>query len=101
MIISFFLSYCLNPRVYFYRNFFIYNIEELTKENLETCKRKIYKGLVHKTYKLESEIKAFIEQNKIGIGALVEIIRSGDVIPYIKSVTTPAENAKMPNVIAS
>lgn len=38
----------------------------------------------------------FIEENKIGIGAIIQIIRSGDVIPYIKSVTTPAEHAKMP-----
>jgi NAD-dependent DNA ligase len=41
---------------------------------------------------------AFIEQNKIGIGALVEIIRSGDVIPHIRGVTVPAEEAKMPSV---
>lgn len=41
---------------------------------------------------------AFIEQNKIGVGALIEIIRSGDVIPYIKSITVPAEEAKMPLV---
>jgi NAD-dependent DNA ligase len=40
----------------------------------------------------------FIEKNKIGIGAVIQIIRSGDVIPYIKSVTTPAENPKMPEV---
>jgi NAD-dependent DNA ligase len=40
----------------------------------------------------------FIEENKIGIGAVIEIIRSGDVIPYIKSITTPAEQAKMPDV---
>ena len=40
----------------------------------------------------------FIEDNKIGVGALIEIIRSGDVIPKILSVTTPAENAKMPLV---
>jgi len=39
---------------------------------------------------------AFIEQNKIGIGAVIEVIRSGDVIPHIKSVTQPAEKAKMP-----
>ena len=38
----------------------------------------------------------FIETNKIGIGAVIQIIRSGDVIPFIKSVTTPAERAKMP-----
>ena len=40
----------------------------------------------------------FIEKNKIGIGALIQIIRSGDVIPHIKSVTVPAEEAKMPSV---
>jgi len=40
----------------------------------------------------------FIEDNKIGIGAIIQIIRSGDVIPYIKSVTIPAEHTKMPNV---
>ena len=38
----------------------------------------------------------FIEENKIGIGAVISIIRSGDVIPHIKGVTTPAEHAKMP-----
>jgi NAD-dependent DNA ligase len=41
---------------------------------------------------------AFIEENKIGVGALIQIIRSGDVIPHIRSVTTPAEQAKMPSV---
>ena len=38
----------------------------------------------------------FIEENKIGIGAIVEIIRSGDVIPKILKVIVPAEKAKMP-----
>jgi len=38
----------------------------------------------------------FIEENKIGVGAVITIIRSGDVIPHIKAVTTPAEIAKMP-----
>ena len=38
----------------------------------------------------------FIEENKIGVGAVITIIRSGDVIPHIKAVTTPAETAKMP-----
>jgi NAD-dependent DNA ligase len=41
---------------------------------------------------------AFIKDNKIGIGATIELIRSGDVIPHIKSVTSPAEEAKMPSV---
>ena len=38
----------------------------------------------------------FIEKNKIGVGAIVQIIRSGDVIPYIQSVTKPATSPKMP-----
>ena len=41
---------------------------------------------------------AFIKDNKIGIGATIEIIRSGDVIPHIKSVTMSAEEPKMPDV---
>ena len=41
---------------------------------------------------------AFINENKVGIGALIELIRSGDVIPYIRKVTIPAEEAKMPSV---
>lgn len=40
---------------------------------------------------------SFIEQNKIGIGAIIQLVRSGDVIPKIIAVTTPAENAKMPD----
>ena len=40
---------------------------------------------------------AFIEDNKIGIGAIIQIIRSGDVIPHIQSTTTPATHAKMPS----
>ena len=39
---------------------------------------------------------SFIESNKIGIGAVIQVIRSGDVIPHIKSVTVPSENPKMP-----
>jgi len=41
---------------------------------------------------------AFIKDNKIGIGAMVEIIRSGDVIPYIRKVVVGADEAKMPSV---
>jgi NAD-dependent DNA ligase len=41
---------------------------------------------------------AFIENNKIGVGAVVKLIRSGDVIPYIKEVIVPATTAKMPTV---
>jgi DNA ligase (NAD+) len=41
---------------------------------------------------------AFINDNKIGVGAVIELIRSGDVIPYIRKVVVPAEQAKMPSV---
>ena len=39
----------------------------------------------------------FIEENRIGVGAVVQIIRSGDVIPYIREIIAPAEKAKMPD----
>jgi NAD-dependent DNA ligase len=41
---------------------------------------------------------AFIYNSKIGIGSIIELIRSGDVIPYIRKVIVPAEEAKMPSV---
>ena len=41
---------------------------------------------------------SFINDNKVGIGALIELIRSGDVIPHIRKVIVPAEEAKMPLV---
>ena len=40
----------------------------------------------------------FIYENKIGVGAIIEIIRSGDVIPHIRKVVEPAVEAKMPSV---
>tara|TARA_Y100000748_G_C15501092_1_gene490119 strand:- start:273 stop:3596 length:3324 start_codon:yes stop_codon:yes gene_type:complete len=40
---------------------------------------------------------AFVEKNKLGIGAIVKIIRSGDVIPYIMEVVDPAPEPKMPD----
>ena len=41
---------------------------------------------------------AFIDKNKIGVGAVIQIIRSGDVIPYIRDVITPSEYPLMPSV---
>ena len=41
---------------------------------------------------------AFVEANKIGIGAVIQLVRSGDVIPHIMEVITPAPVAKMPDV---
>jgi len=38
----------------------------------------------------------FIQDNKIGVGALIELVRSGDVIPHIRSIITPAIQPKMP-----
>jgi len=39
----------------------------------------------------------FIIDNLVGQGAVVEVTRSGDVIPYIKEVVEPAEKADMPS----
>ena len=41
---------------------------------------------------------AFIEKNKIGVGSIVELVRSGDVIPDIKKVVVPAPEPSMPDV---
>lgn len=41
---------------------------------------------------------AFVQENKIGVGALIQIIRSGDVIPHIRGITVPAEEPMMPTV---
>jgi len=41
---------------------------------------------------------AFIRDNKIGVGAVVRLIRSGDVIPHIQEVTHPASITKMPDI---
>lgn len=40
---------------------------------------------------------AYVENNNIGIGAIVKIIRSGDVIPHILDITVPAKEPKMPD----
>lgn len=41
---------------------------------------------------------SYIYNNKIGVGTVIEIIRSGDVIPHISKVIIPADNPKMPLV---
>jgi DNA ligase (NAD+) len=41
---------------------------------------------------------AFIRDNNVGIGATIELIRSGDVIPHIKSIIVPAPSPKMPDI---
>jgi NAD-dependent DNA ligase len=40
---------------------------------------------------------SFIKTNKIGVGSVISIIRSGDVIPFIQSVIIPADEPKMPD----
>jgi len=40
----------------------------------------------------------FITDNKIGIGALIRLTRSGDVIPHIIAVVKPAAEAHMPDL---
>ena len=39
----------------------------------------------------------FIEENKIGVGALIQMVRSGDVIPKILKVIKPSSEPKMPD----
>ena len=41
---------------------------------------------------------AFIEKNRIGFGAVIELVRSGDVIPHIRRIVVPAGQPKMPDV---
>ena len=57
----------------------------------------IYLGGVKIEYATAFNAK-FIEDKKLGIGALVKIIRSGDVIPYIMEVTQPATEIKFPDI---
>ena len=40
----------------------------------------------------------FIEDNNIGVGAIVQLVRSGDVIPHILSVHVQADKPLMPTV---
>ena len=40
----------------------------------------------------------YIVDNKIGPGAILDIVRSGDVIPYIVNVIEPSEQPQMPNI---
>ena len=40
----------------------------------------------------------FIEDNNIGLGAVIQIVRSGDVIPHILAVTSPADKPLMPTI---
>ena len=39
----------------------------------------------------------YIKDNMIGIGSVIQVIRSGDVIPKVHKVVKKATNAKMPN----
>ena len=39
----------------------------------------------------------FVIKNKIGLGAIVQILRSGDVIPKVEKVIKPAKTVKMPS----
>jgi DNA ligase (NAD+) len=55
----------------------------------------IHLGGVTITYATGYNAK-FIEENKIGVGAIIELIRSGDVIPKIMRVIAPATGPKMP-----
>jgi len=41
---------------------------------------------------------SFIHNNRVGVGSVIQLIRSGDVIPHIQKVVEPAQEAKMPNI---
>ena len=41
---------------------------------------------------------AFVNDNKIGIGAVIQLVRSGDVIPHIMDVVVQAHAPKMPTI---
>jgi len=40
---------------------------------------------------------AYIQNNKIGIGAIIKIVRSGEVIPHVLDIITPSDQPKMPD----
>ena len=40
----------------------------------------------------------FIKDNKIGVGAKIQLLRAGDVIPKIESIIEPADEPMMPKV---
>lgn len=40
----------------------------------------------------------FIKDNTIGVGAIIQLLRAGDVIPKIEAVIQPADEPMMPNV---
>ncbi|AHA45562.1 NAD-dependent DNA ligase [Hirudovirus strain Sangsue] len=40
----------------------------------------------------------YIVDNKIGSGAIINVVRSGDVIPYITHVVKPAKKPDLPNI---
>ena len=40
----------------------------------------------------------FVEKNKLGVGAVIQLVRSGDVIPHIMAVISQATKAKMPDL---
>ena len=50
------------------------------------------------TSKYSKNVFAFIEKHNLGIGAIIELIRSGDVIPDIQKVVVPAPQPSMPDV---
>ena len=41
---------------------------------------------------------AFIKKNNIGVGAIVGIVRAGDVIPHVEKVIKPASEPLMPDI---
>ena len=56
-----------------------------------------YLGNTTVTYVTAHNAK-YVNDNKIGKGAIIKIVRSGDVIPYIVSIVKPAKKPDMPDM---
>ena len=80
---------------------------EVLKVVWNTSKHGILKPVVHikpimigdvEVKKVNGQNAGYIEKNKIGKGAKLEIVRRGDVIPYIEKILKPSKSGDMPNV---
>jgi NAD-dependent DNA ligase len=78
----------------------IENIEYNISKHGALCPRILYKPVVIKgdTHQYTSGFNLrYIIDNKLGPGAEIQIIKSGDVIPYIYNIIKPAKEPQMPD----
>merc|ERR1712196_69383 len=87
-------------------------LEDQSKEAIVTgitwkaSKYKLLKPVVHieqiniggvKVSNISGQNASFIEKNSIGKGAIIEVVRRGDVIPYIEKIIKKAKSPDMPD----